>query len=199
MNGNWSELLATDIAGVNPNEFAIRPPTKGLPFPTNAICASADGRIAVGRAESTFEIYSRAGELMRTIPVQQKGSQCGFGQTLWSWSRSGLDAIEGASVGLHIEPPLLPKYPSKIDVLELGDHSLSLLESTEAVLYVLDQQTGKWQRRPLDAPEFQVFRNLPARGARDHAIRHESEYRRWRLLCHLESHFSQARRKGVTF
>jgi len=160
VNGNWSELLATDVAGGNPNQFAIRPPTKGVPFPTNAICASTDGRIAVGRAEGTVEIYSRGGDLVETIPFKQRGSSCVFDQDLWVWSRTGMDAVNGARAGLHIAPPDLPKF-AQVDLLGLTDHRVGLLESGEGVLYTLDQQTGNWLRHPLAAPEFQAIRNMP--------------------------------------
>jgi hypothetical protein len=158
-NGNWSELLATDVAGGNPNQFAIQPPSKGT-YPTNAICASADGRIAVGREDGTLEIYSRFGELMETIPFKQQGSSCVFDQDLWVWSTTGIDAVNGARAGLHIAPPDLPKYP-QVDLLGLPDHRVGLLESGEGVLYMLDQQTGNWLRHPLAAPEFQAIRNMP--------------------------------------
>jgi hypothetical protein len=159
-NGNWSELLATDAAGGNPHQFAIRPPTKRVPFPVTAICANPDGRIAVGRGEGMFEIYSRVGDLMETIPFEHQGSKCTFNRDLWIWSRTGLESIKGVRAGTHIAPPDTPKY-APVDLLELTDHSVGLLEPKDGVWYLLDQRTGTWSRRPLAAPEFQTIRNMP--------------------------------------
>src|SRR6202035_4427031 len=50
-NSNWSELLATDVAGGNPNQFALTLPIKRVSSGVYAICASGDGRIAVWRTE----------------------------------------------------------------------------------------------------------------------------------------------------
>jgi hypothetical protein len=158
-NSNWSELLATDVAGGNPNQFAFGLPIKRVSSGVNAICASADGRIAVWRTEGV-EIYSRAGVLAETIPFDQPGSKYSFDEDLWVWSRAGLDALSGAQTGLHIALPDLPKY-AQVDLLKFKDRRLGFLESTEAALYMADQQTGNWLRHRLDAPEFQQLRRLP--------------------------------------
>jgi hypothetical protein len=160
-NGNWSELLATDVAGGNPNQFAVRPPTKRSPSPINAICASGDGRIAVGRADGTLEIYSRLGDVTETIAFDQHGASCVLDQNLWVRSATGIDVASGARSGFHIELPNLPKY-AQVDLLGLADHAIGFLESTEGVFYMLSQQTGDWLRHPLNAPEFQVIRRMPA-------------------------------------
>ncbi len=157
-NGNWSELLATDVAGGNPTQFAIQPPANKSDFLTGAFCASADGRIAVGRGQATVEIYQRGGALLETVPHQ--ASNCVLDQGLWAWSGTGADYLNGGRIDLHIPPPDLPKY-AHVDLLGLADQRVGLLDSTEGVLYTLDQKTGNWLRHPLAAPEFQATRNLP--------------------------------------
>ena len=62
---------------------------------------------------------------------------------------------------MHVTLPDLPKYAHG-DLLALQDHQVGFLESTEGVLYVLDQQTATWSRHPLAAPEFQTIRQMPA-------------------------------------
>lgn len=157
-NGTWSELLATDVAGGNPTQFAIQPPAKKGSFITGAICASADGRIAVVR-EGAVEIYQRGGALLETIPIP--ASNCLLDQGLWVWSGTGVDFLNNTRFESHYAPPQLPKY-APIDLLRAADRPIGLLDSTEGVLYTLDQQTGNWMRHPLAAPEFQWIRNLPA-------------------------------------
>jgi hypothetical protein len=160
-NGNWSELLSTNVAGGNPHQFAIQPLTRRVPFPVSAICANPDGSIAVGRGIGTFEIYSRVGDLMDTIPFEPQASKCVFDRDLWVWSRTGMDQIKGTHAGTHVAPPPdMPKYAG-VDLLELADHSVGLLESKEGVWYLLDQRTGTWSRHWLAAPEFQTIRNMP--------------------------------------
>jgi len=157
-NSNWPELLATDVASGNSTQFAIQPPTKKSGSLTGAICASADGRIAVGR-EGTVEIYQRGGALLETIPIP--AYNCALQQELLVRSGTGVDILNGARVESHFDLPQLPKY-AQVNLLELANRHVGLLESAEGVLYTLDQQTGNWMRHPLAAPEFQAIRNLPA-------------------------------------
>ena len=157
-NGNWSELLATDVAGGNPTQFAIQPSAKKGSSLTGGICASADGRIAVGR-EGAVEIYQRGGALLETIPVP--AYDCVLDQELRVRSGTGVDFLNGARVESHFAAPQLPKF-SQVNLLELTDRRVGLLDSTEGVFYTLDQQTGNWLRHPLAAPEFQAIRSLPA-------------------------------------
>ena len=158
-NGAWTELLATDVAGGNPTQFALQPPAKKSAPLTGAICANADGRIAVGHGEGTVEIYQRGGALLETIPVPS--SKCVLDQGLWVWSGTGVNLINGTRIQSHFAPPQLPQY-AHVDLLRSGDRHLGLLDSTEGIFYTLDQQTGNWTRHPLAAPEFQWIRNLPA-------------------------------------
>ncbi len=154
-NGNWSELLATDVAGGNPTQFAIPPSKKGSLL-TGAICASADGRIAVGR-EDTVDIYQRGGALLETIPVP--AYNCVLDQELRVRSGTVVNFHDGADVDEQFALPQLPKY-AQVNLVGLADRRLGLLESTEGTLYALDRQTGNWTRYPLAAPEFQTIRNL---------------------------------------
>ena len=156
-NGAWTELLATDVAGGSPTQFAIQPPAKKGSFLTGAMCASADGRIAVVR-DGTIEIYQRGGALLETIPVP--AYNCVLDRQLRVRSGTGVDFLNGARVESHFGAPEIPKS-SQVNILELADRRLSLLDSTEAVFYSLDQQTGNWTRHPLTAPEFQWIRNIP--------------------------------------
>ena len=160
-NGNWSELLSTDVAGGNPIQFAIQPPAKRVAFPVSAICASADGRIAVARPEGTVEVYQRGGALIETVSLPHPASNCVLDQGLWVWSATGAGFLNGGRVDVSIPPPQLPKF-AQVDLLGLTDHRVGLLESMKGVFYTLDQQTGNWMPRPLDAPEFQANRKLPA-------------------------------------
>ena len=156
-NGAWTELLATDVAGGNPTQFALQPPAKKSALLTGALCANADGRIAVGRLEGTVEIYQHGGALLETIAAP--ASKCVLDQGLWVWSGTSVDLLNDTRVESHFAPPQLPKY-AHVDLLRSTDHPVGLLESTEGVLYTLDQQTGNWMRHPLAAPEFQAMRNL---------------------------------------
>ena len=158
-SGAWSELLATDIAGGNPTQFALQPPAKKSALLTGAICASADGRIAVGHGEGTVEIYQRGGALLDTIAAS--ASKCVLAQGLWVWSGTGVDFLNDARVESHFAPPQLSQY-AHLDLLQSADRPIGLLDSSEGVLYTLDQQTGDWMSHPLTAPEFQAMRNLPA-------------------------------------
>ena len=158
-NGAWTELLATDVAGGNQTQFALHPPAKKSALLTGAICANADGRIAVGRPEGTVEIYQRGGALLETIAAP--ASKCVLDQGLWVWSGTAVDFLNGTHVESHFDLPQLPKY-AQVNLLGLADRRLGLLDSTEAVFYTLNQQTGNWMRHPLAAPEFQVIRNLRA-------------------------------------
>jgi hypothetical protein len=157
---NWNELLVTGAAGENPYQFALRAPPERQPFSVTAVCASSDGRVAVGRWKGTIEIYARGGELIETLPLAENASECSFDQDLWVWSKAGLDSVSGPHAGLHADPPVLPKY-RYVSLLALADHHVGLVESTEAVLYTLDQPTRTWERHPLAAPEFQAIRELP--------------------------------------
>jgi len=159
-NGNWSELLSTDMAGGNPTQFAIQPPAKRVAFPVSAICASRDGRIAVVRAEGTVEIYQPGGALLETVPLPHPVSNCVLDHGLWVWSKTGADFLTGGRVDLSIPQPQLPKF-GYVDLLGLADHGVGLLESMKGVFYTLDQQAGNWIPHPLDAPEFQAIRKLP--------------------------------------
>ena len=117
-NGNWNELLATDVAGGNPTQFALQPPAKKGSLLTGAICANADGRIAVGRLEGTVEIYQRGGALLETIPAL--AYKCVLDQGLWVWSGTGVDFLNDARVESHFAPPQLPKY-AHVDLLRSAD------------------------------------------------------------------------------
>ncbi len=144
------------VTGGDPTQFALQPPAKKSALLTGAICASSDGRIAVGR-EGMVEIYQRGGALLETIAAP--ASKCVLDQALWVWSGTGVDFLIGTHVESHYAPPQLPKY-AHVDLLRSADHPVGLLESTEGVLYTLDQHTGNWMRHPLAAPEFQAIRNL---------------------------------------
>jgi hypothetical protein len=159
-NGNWSELLATDVAGGNPTQFAVQPPAKNGSSLTGAICASPDGRIAVGR-DGSVEVYQRGGALLETIPVP--AYNCVLDQELRVTSGTGVDFLNAAGVEAHVALPQLPKY-AQVNLLGLADRRLGLLDSFEGVLYTLDQQTGNWMHHSLAAPEFQAIRNLRAQG-----------------------------------
>ena len=81
---------------------------------------------------------------------------CGCGPgPLWTPSKAPL-------AGLHIAFPELPDY-AHVDLLGFADHRVGLIESSDGVLYLPNQQTGNWLRHPLTAPEFEAIRNLPAR------------------------------------
>jgi hypothetical protein len=152
-----------DAGGGNPNQFALQPSSKPRPYSVTALCASADGRVAAVRGENTIEIYSRAGELTRTIPIQRSGAPCIFDEEISFSSGNNLETVGGAQDRPAIAMPSLPKIPRVplVDLLSFSDHRIAVLETSEGMLHVLDRPSGRWFSTPIAAPEFAAVRRLP--------------------------------------
>jgi hypothetical protein len=113
---------------------------------------SQSGSLAAMR-NGQLDIYSPSLSLVRSVNVG--GDALGFAfvdQKVFRVTPQAVTSV-GDMAGQTfriLEPPLLPNL-----VLGLGNRRLGIFEMGEAVLHVVDTQTGAWQRYQLAAPEIQ--------------------------------------------